>query len=52
MLLNTDTLIRLAYIHYILAFIVIYLGILHGIEMHYDWRGETYLLALDLELNW
>lgn len=52
MLLNTDTLLRLAYIHYTLAFILLYYGILHGIEMHYDWRGELYLLILDIEINW
>lgn len=51
MLLNADTLIRLAYVHYTLAFIFIYFGILHGIEMHYDWRGELYISSLDLELN-
>ena len=52
MFLNSDTLIRLAYIHYVLAFILSYYGILHGIEMHYDWKGELYMQTLDIELNW
>jgi hypothetical protein len=34
--LNTDTLLRLAYAHYLSAFYLGYLGLLHGIDMHYD----------------
>lgn len=34
--LNTDTLLRLAYAHYLAAFYLFFLGILHGIDMHYD----------------
>jgi len=34
--LNTDTLIRLAYAHYILAFLLFVLATVHSIDMHYD----------------
>jgi quinol-cytochrome oxidoreductase complex cytochrome b subunit len=34
--LNTDTIIRLAYIHYIIGFYMFYLGVVHSIDMHYD----------------
>jgi len=34
--LNCDTLLRLAYGHYLAAFFMAYLGVLHGIDMHYD----------------
>jgi quinol-cytochrome oxidoreductase complex cytochrome b subunit len=35
-LLNTDTMIRLAYAHYLAAFFLAFLGLIHGIDMHYD----------------
>ena len=41
MTLNTDTLIRLTYFHYISAFFIVLLGIIHGIDMHYDWKSES-----------
>jgi quinol-cytochrome oxidoreductase complex cytochrome b subunit len=34
--LNTDTLVRLAYAHYLSAFYLFFLGILHGVDIHYD----------------
>jgi len=34
--LNSDTLIRLAYAHYLSAFYMFYLAILHGLDLHYD----------------
>lgn len=40
--LNTDTIIRLAYIHYILPFYLIYLGFLHAMDMHYGWKDSLF----------
>jgi len=34
--LNCDTLIRLAYAHYLAAFYLAYIALLHGVDMHYD----------------
>jgi len=34
--LNSDTMVRLAYAHYLVAFFMAYLGLIHGIDMHYD----------------
>ncbi len=34
--LNSDTMIRLAYAHYLSAFFLTYLSLLHGVDMHYD----------------
>jgi quinol-cytochrome oxidoreductase complex cytochrome b subunit len=48
--LNTDTMIRLAYIHYLLAFFMAYLGLIHGIDMHYDWKNETSFDGVDAEM--
>lgn len=50
--LNTDTVIRLAYLHYVLAFFLSYLGLIHGIDMHYDWKNESSVDGLEIEMNW
>ena len=34
--LNCDTLLRLAYGHYLSAFFMAYAAVLHGMDMHYD----------------
>lgn len=51
-LLNTDTIIRLAYGHYVFAFYLAYLGLIHGIDMHYDWKTENNFDGIKQELNW
>jgi quinol-cytochrome oxidoreductase complex cytochrome b subunit len=50
--LNSDTLIRLAYGHYLSAFYMGYLGLLHGIDMHYDWKNESSYDGLEPEMAW
>jgi len=50
--LNSDTLIRLAYGHYVSAFYMAYLGLLHGIDMHYDWKNESSYDGLEPEMAW
>jgi hypothetical protein len=50
--LNSDTMIRLAYGHYVSAFYMAYLGLLHGIDMHYDWKNEASYDGLDTEMSW
>nr|QLI42464.1 cytochrome b [Pseudocohnilembus persalinus] len=50
--LNTDTMIRLAYGHYLIAFYMAYLGLIHGVDMHYDWKNETTFDGLDTEMVW
>jgi len=50
--LCTDTLIRLAYAHYLSAFYMAYLGVLHGIDMHYDWKNEATYDGLESEMSW
>lgn len=50
--LNTDTLIRLAYAHYVSAFFLVYLGVLHSFDMHYDWKNEVFFDGLEIELVW
>jgi quinol-cytochrome oxidoreductase complex cytochrome b subunit len=50
--LNTDTFIRIAYLHYITGFYMAYLGLIHGIDMHYDWKNENSFDGLDAELAW
>lgn len=50
--LNTDTIIRLAYGHYVAAFFLVFLAIIHGIDMHYDWKDENTADGVIQELNW
>jgi quinol-cytochrome oxidoreductase complex cytochrome b subunit len=50
--LNTDTLLRLAYAHYLAAFYLFFLGILHGIDMHYDWKNEAFHDGSESEMVW
>lgn len=50
--LNSDTLVRLAYMHYVLAFYMALLSVLHGIDMHYDWKNETSYDGVDSEMIW
>lgn len=50
--LNSDTFIRLAYGHYVIAFFLSYLGLIHGIDMHYDWKNEFSYDGIDSELSW
>ena len=50
--LNTDTLLRLAYAHYLAAFYLFFLGVLHGIDMHYDWKNEAFYDGLESEMVW
>jgi quinol-cytochrome oxidoreductase complex cytochrome b subunit len=50
--LNTDTMLRLAYLHYLSAFYLAYLGLVHGVDMHYDWKNETTFDGLDTEMVW
>jgi len=50
--LNSDTLVRLAYAHYISAFFLFYLGVLHSFDMHYDWKNDTSYDGLEIEVIW
>jgi hypothetical protein len=50
--LNTDTLVRMGYIHYISAFYMFYLAVLHGLDFHYDWKNEATYDGVDCELAW
>lgn len=50
--LNTDTIIRLAYAHYISAFILFFVAFLHAVDMHYDWKNDFNFDSLENELQW
>lgn len=51
-LLNTDTMIRIMYLHYCIAFFLFYLGIIHGVDMHYDWKAKGFFSGIKQQLNW
>lgn len=50
--LNSDTLIRLSYAHYLSAFYIFYIAVFHGIDIHYDWKTENVFDGLAIELLW
>lgn len=50
--LNVDTVVRLAYLHYILAIVVAYFAIYHGIDMHYDWKSDAGYTGRKEEFDW
>ena len=50
--LNSDTLVRCAYLHYVLAFYLPYASYIHTIDMHYDWKNEVSLDGLKTQLQW
>ena len=50
--LNTDTIIRLAYAHYVSAFYLFYISLIHGVDLHYDWKNESSTDGLHGELIW
>lgn len=50
--LNIDTVTRLGYIHFVLGILVGFLGIYHGVDMHYDWKNDSEFDGLDQEINW
>lgn len=51
-LLNTDTIIRLMYLHYCIAFYLLFLGLIHGIDMHYDWKAKGFFNGIKQQLSW
>ena len=51
-LLNTDTIIRLMYLHYCIAFYLLFLGLIHGIDMHYDWKAKGFFSGIKQQLSW
>ena len=50
--LNSDTIIRLAYLHYVSAFYLVYISYIHTLDMHYDWKNEVSLDGIQTQLAW
>ncbi len=50
--LNTDTIIRSMYIHYILGFVCFFFGVLHALIMHYDYKDSSFFNGIEHELEW
>jgi hypothetical protein len=44
--------IRLVYAHYLSAFFLTYMSLIHSIDMHYDWKNETAFDGLEVDLVW
>lgn len=50
--LNTDTIIRSMYIHYILGLLCVFFGIIHALLMHYDYKDSNFFDGNDVEVEW
>lgn len=50
--LNTDTVVRIAYIHYIISLFILLVSVLHAIEMHYDWKNSLMDDGMEISLLW
>lgn len=50
--INTDTLIRMMYLHYILAIVMWGVIIIHLLDMHYGYRNNVFLKFLHQLFNW
>lgn len=50
--LNTDTIIRCAYMHYILGFVCLLLGFVHANTMHYDYKDLNIETCYPKNLDW
>lgn len=50
--INTDTLIRMMYLHYILAIGIWGVIVLHLIDMHYGYRNNVFFKFIHQLLNW
>ena len=50
--LNSDTLLRMTILHYLTGILLPFFGLIHGIEMHYDWKSETNYTGLKESVNW
>jgi len=50
--LNCDTVLRLALLHYVSAFVLTYVGVVHGLEMHYDWKDNSFWKGIKPQLSW
>ena len=50
--LNTDTLVRLMYLHYIIPFILVFLAACHLLDMHYGYRDNKNSNYLKITFFW
>ena len=50
--LNTDTLIRVMYLHYIFPFFIIFVSLIHMLDMHYGHKDSTILENKKITYNW
>lgn len=50
--LNTDTVLRSMYAHYILGLMCIFFGGMHAVSMHYDYKDSNFYDGLENEIEW
>ena len=50
--LNSDTIVRLMYGHYVAAFFLLLMSTVHSLEMHYDWKDTYFDESHKTNLAW
>jgi hypothetical protein len=40
------------YLHYCIAFFLLFLGLMHGVDMHYDWKSKGFFSGIKQQVNW
>ena len=50
--LNSDTILRLAYAHYVSGFYLLYISLIHGVDIHYDWKNEAAPDGMNADIIW
>lgn len=50
--INTDSLIRVMYLHYILPMVLWVLIVVHLVDMHYGYKNSFFFKNLHQSLNW
>ena len=50
--LNTDTILRSMYIHYILGILAAVFGVVHALVMHYDYKDHDFYDGIEHDTEW
>lgn len=50
--LNSDTVVRIAYAHYIISLSIFFLSFFHSFEMHYDWKNGSIDDGVEVNVSW
>lgn len=50
--LNSDTVTRIAYVHYVISLAIFFTSMFHAVEMHYDWKNAILDNGVEVSTSW